>query len=67
MSGHIPAEEAAELFWNKLDPLCEACQGRGYCVEPAHDPRCRGDCNYCPVEIQVPCPNCGSHNMRRVE
>lgn len=56
MSGHIPAEEAAEMFWKEEKEPCEICHGRGWYSEGDHDPRCDGSCKYCPVEVQVQCP-----------
>lgn len=50
MSGHITAEEAAEIFWGQYrQHFCPDCE------------------NTIELSEWEPCPNCGSHNIRRVE
>lgn len=50
--------------------ICGTCEGEGgkehrhLIGVPAHDPRCQGECRYCPIEVPQevpefePCPDC---------
>lgn len=37
---------------------CSTCDGDGWYIEAQHDPSCDGDCDSCPIAVQVQCEVC---------
>lgn len=38
--------------------ICSNCSGDGWYAEDAHEPLCDGNCDNCPIQIQVQCAAC---------
>ncbi len=49
--------EPEEMSEPHQEADCPHCEGEGWVIELAHDPRCEGDCDNrcCPVQVQEQC------------